>query len=87
MQIDYVSTHFPFSHIHTDAFISRVGEEFSQYLQITQAMLQKFKKNTNVTYVLTEYTIQEEGYLTGIEFVVAQPGPIRIQVGTDTFRW
>ena len=49
-------------------------------------MLQKFQKNTNVTYVLTRNTVQEEGYLVGIEFIVAEPGPIRIQVGSNTGR-
>ena len=45
-------------------------------------MLQKLRRSSvGVTFVLTENKVQEEGYLASLEFVVAEPGPIRIQVG------
>lgn len=61
--------------------MSRVGKVFPRYLPTTPEMLQVLLGNAVRTYLLTGYKVQEEGYLAVLEFIVTQPGPIRIQVG------
>ena len=53
-------------------------------MRIENEMLNKLKTFKDETFVLTRHTIQEEGYLAGIELIVAEPGPIRILVGSET---
>jgi len=64
-----------------DLRMSRVGKVFPRHLPTTSEMLQVLLGNAARTYVLTGYEVQEEGYLAVLEFIVTQPGPIRIQVG------
>lgn len=80
-----ISNHLDFLLIDPDSRISRAGEDVPRYLRIGEEMLVTLKTYKDVTFVLTRHTIQEEGYLAGIEVIVAKPGPIRILVGSQTF--
>ena len=76
--------HSDFLLIETDSRISLAGEDVPRYLRIGNEMLKKLETYRDETFVLTRHTIQEEGYLAGIEVIVAKPGPIRILVGSQT---
>lgn len=62
--------------------MSQVGEDFPHHLPST-TMLETLLRKSERTYVLTAKKFQEEGYLGVLEFIVLQPGPIRIQVGVN----
>lgn len=61
--------------------VSRVAGLFPRHLPTAHTMPEKLLGSSELTYVLTRYKVQEEGYLAVLEFIVVQPGPIRIQVG------
>lgn len=63
--------------------MSQVGEDFPHHLPPTPTMLETLLRKSERTYVLTAKKFQEEGYLGVLEFIVLQPGPIRIQVGVN----
>ena len=65
--------------------MSQVGEDFPRHLPSTLTMLETLLGKSERTYVLTASKVQEEGYLGVLEFIVLQPGPIRIQVGVNLF--
>lgn len=62
--------------------VSLVAGLFPRHLPTTHTMPETLLGSSELTYVLTRYKVQEEGYLAVLEFIVVQPGPIRIQVGT-----
>ena len=82
-----VSAYVLFALCYLDSRMSRVGEDFPRHLPSTPTMLGKLLGKSELTYVLSDSKFQEEGYLAVLEFIVAQPGPIRIQVGVILFVW
>ena len=80
----YITKPFRLSAYDTDSRVSLAGEDVPRYLRIENEMLKKLTTFKDETFVLTRHTIQEEGYLAGIELIVAKPGPIRILVGSET---
>ena len=79
-------THYLFSFIVITILgsrMSQVGEYFPRHLPSTLNMLETLLGKSERTYVLTASKFQEEGYLGVLEFIVLQPGPIRIQVGVN----
>ena len=65
-----------------DSRISSFGVNVPRHVPPTSTMFDKLLNKGERMYILTKYRVQEEGYLAGLEFNVAQPGPIHVKVST-----